>query len=207
MEQSLQVVIGQLENLFDTFNKKYFSNELERPVISVSPDTTSGAFGWFTTWRAWQKDGTTGFFEINVTAEHLNRPIYEVCGTLIHEMVHLYNHLKGIKDTSRGYTYHNKNFKIGGEAHGLIIEHHEKYGWSTTKLQDSTKEFIDSLGVIDFGLHRQKQVKVEGTSKKTSSRKYICPECGMIVRATKVVNVICGDCNAELICESDESED
>lgn len=211
MDSSLQQVIGKLETLFETFNSKFFNNELERPVIAVSPDSTGGAFGWFTTWRAWQKDGTNGFFEINVTAEHLNRPIQDVCGTLIHEMVHLYNHIKGIKDTSRGVTYHNKKFKETAEKCGLIIEHHDKYGWSTTKLQDSTKEFIETLGVIDFGLHRQKQLSLEnGKKKKSSSKKYICSECGTSVRATKEVRIICADCDVEMVCASDmdsESED
>ena len=31
--------------------------------------------------------------------------------------------------------------------------------------------------------------------KRGNSRKYVCPKCGNIIRATKAVNVICGDCN------------
>lgn len=30
---------------------------------------------------------------------------------------------------------------------------------------------------------------------KQSTRKYVCPQCGCIIRATKDVHVICGDCN------------
>ncbi|WP_373845435.1 hypothetical protein [Clostridium sp.] len=30
---------------------------------------------------------------------------------------------------------------------------------------------------------------------KQSMRKYICPGCGTIIRATKDVNVQCADCN------------
>lgn len=43
---SLKVVIGKLEDLFSKFNGKFFKNELETPVITVSPDTTKGAYGW-----------------------------------------------------------------------------------------------------------------------------------------------------------------
>ena len=35
------------------------------------------------------------------------------------------------------------------------------------------------------------------TKTKQSSRKYVCPVCGCIIRATKEVHVICGDCNVE----------
>ncbi len=33
------------------------------------------------------------------------------------------------------------------------------------------------------------------TTSKNRSIKYVCPHCGAIIRATKQVNVICGDCN------------
>ena len=32
------------------------------------------------------------------------------------------------------------------------------------------------------------------TRKPSSTRKYICPICHQSVRATKVVNILCGDC-------------
>jgi hypothetical protein len=49
---SLQEVIGQLENLFLNFNKRFFNGKLEKPVITVSPDTTRGAYGWCTSYKA-----------------------------------------------------------------------------------------------------------------------------------------------------------
>ena len=50
--KSLHEVIGKLESLFSTFNKHFFNNELEKPIITVSPDTTKGAYGWCTSWKA-----------------------------------------------------------------------------------------------------------------------------------------------------------
>ena len=35
--------------------------------------------------------------------------------------------------------------------------------------------------------------------RKSSSRKYACPCCGMSVRATKVVNIACMDCDEQLL--------
>lgn len=58
---SLQEVIGQLESLFSKFNKKFFDGQLEKPVITISPDTTRGAYGWCTSWKAWKQGGGARF--------------------------------------------------------------------------------------------------------------------------------------------------
>lgn len=45
---SLKAIIEKFENLFSIFNKKFYNNELQTPVITVSLDTTRGAYGWCT---------------------------------------------------------------------------------------------------------------------------------------------------------------
>lgn len=52
-EKSLTPVIGKLENLFSSLNSQFFNGKLQRPVITISPDTTKGAYGWCTGWKAW----------------------------------------------------------------------------------------------------------------------------------------------------------
>ena len=49
-EVSLKPVIEELENLFSKFNARFFDGGLEKPVITVSPDHTRGAYGWCTGW-------------------------------------------------------------------------------------------------------------------------------------------------------------
>ena len=164
-ETSLKPVIEKLESLFSKFNEKFYNNELQTPVITVSPDTTKGAYGWCTAWKAWtigeqkkvadlstltkedleamKKDD--GFYEINICAEHLARPFEQVAETLLHEMVHLYNLQIGVQDTSRGGTYHNKKYKEAAEKHGLTVEKDAKYGWTKTSLNDEAKAFVDGL--------------------------------------------------------------
>ena len=192
---SLKPVIAELEGLFSKFNKAFFEGKLEQPVITVSPDHTRGAYGWCTSWKAWQ-DGSKegGFYEINLCAEYLNRPFEETCGTLIHEMVHLWNLQNGVQDTSRGGSYHNRKFKEAAEQHGLTVEKGEKYGWYKTTLAPATLTFVQSLGKNGFSLVRPRVNTLKGSKKSSSSRKYVCPCCGAIIRATKEVNVICGDC-------------
>lgn len=217
-ETSLKPVIEKLESLFSKFNEKFYNNELQTPVITVSPDTTKGAYGWCTAWKAWtigeqkkiadlstltkedleamKKDD--GFYEINICAEHLAIPFEQVAEILLHEMVHLYNLQIGAQDTSRGGTYHNKKYKEAAEKHGLTVEKDAKYGWTKTSLNDEAKAFVDGMQDKKFELHRKSLPKIPGAAKtKQSSRKYVCPVCGCIIRATKEVHVICGDCNVE----------
>ena len=118
--------------------------------------------------------------------------------TLLHEMAHLYNLVHGIQAVSNNGYYHNQKFKATAESHGLHIEKHAKYGWTVTTLAPEAEAWIrKTLGEDKINASR---LPVEGTtkggSKKSINRsiKYVCPCCGTIIRATREVNVICGDC-------------
>ena len=203
-------VAGYLNRIFDLLNEEYFENTLSRPTITIQ--STPKAYGHFSlrsdTWIS--KNGES--HEINVAAGTLNRPIEFVVATLLHEMVHYYNHVNGIQDTSRGNTYHNKRFRESAEARGLIVEHHPTYGWSITSPADELLDFVLFNGLTDILLNRNEpygvRVPVGGANsgtdftpktKPSSTRKYICPCCGMSVRATRTVNIGCLDCDEQLV--------
>lgn len=194
--------IKQLEEMFRFWNEIYYGGRLQTPVISLIPDPRGRAHGWCTTYKAWISNDTdkVGVFEINICANDLNRTIEEITGTLLHEMVHLYNLQIGVKDISRSGTYHNKKFKEEAERRGLIISFNEKFGWCITKINDYTKQLIEQEGYKAIKINRP---NIEIKSKpKQSMRKYICPSCGNIIRATKEVNVLCIDCNENFEIES-----
>lgn len=217
-EMSLKPVIEKLEKLFSAFNEKYYLGELKMPIITIAPDTKKGSYGWCTSWKAWGNTALKesfkivngseelveminkdeGYYEINICAEHLARPLEEIAETLLHEMAHLYNVLSKIQDTSRGGTYHNKKYKETAEQHGLIVERDSKYGWCRTRLNDESKAFIAGIQDDRFKIYRKNTEKIFGAAEtKKSSRKYVCPNCGCIIRATKEVDVICGICNVQ----------
>ena len=196
---SLQPIIGKLETLFEAFNKRFYNGELETPVIAVNHDVTRGAYGWCTSWKAWENE-KGGFYEINLCAEHLTRPYIETCETLLHEMVHLFNVQKGIQDTSRNGFYHNKRFKSEAENRGLTVEKTSKYGYCKTALTEEAKTYIENLDENDsFTLRRNKIPKQAAKGKGSNSIKYTCPICGAIVRATKEVNISCADCETDFV--------
>lgn len=199
-----------LSKIFNLLNEQYFENSLQKPVISIM--ATAGAYGHFVLREdAWES--ANGYMcEINIGASTLNRPIECVVATLLHEMVHYYNFVNGVKDASRGNTYHNRRFKEAAESRGLIVEHHPTYGWSITSPADDLLDFCLYNSLTDILLYRNDMYGIRpvggGTNnggvptrntKPSSTRRYICPCCGMSVRATRTVNIGCLDCDEQMV--------
>ena len=201
-----------LEKLYDKLNHDFFDDTLERPVITVQ--STARAYGHYTLYDAWSVKGE-GYRELNIGAGTLDRPIENVLATLLHEMCHQYNDVVlNVQDCSRGGTYHNRLFRETAESHGLRVTKTEKYGYSRTEPADELLEWILNHNIQEIQLCRNDlpmMVPVVGmvgttpgsdavcTKIKTTSRRYVCPECGTIVRATRLVNVICGDCMCGMV--------
>lgn len=207
-----------LELAFDVLNTVYFEGELPPIVITImsSPRTN----GHFTINREWRLNEER-LNEINVSAEHLDRPIENIMATLCHEMVHYYCQINGIQDVSSNGRYHNKKFKEEAEKRGLLISKREYIGWSVTEPSEEFIEVIRSHGIekpIDINRDGER-IDLAGllggmgangmiigpnglpvaVKKKTSTRKYICPCCGNSLRATKDINILCMDCNEQFV--------
>lgn len=127
---------------------------------------------------------------------------------MIHEMVHYYYNVQSIKDVSRGNSYHSKRFKTEAEKRGLVISYADGIGFSVTRPSQELTDIVRDLGWSDkLQLYRNPEYKKssgddsngEGTTdtegkKKSSTRKYVCPKCGLGIRATKEVHIACIDC-------------
>ena len=109
----LATKLRSFEEAFDLLNARFFENALSKSVITIYP--TPGAYGHFTPWKSWEGAGGAGYCEINLGAATVNRPVIESIATLVHEMTHQWCYERGVKDTSRGGTYHNKRFKAEAE--------------------------------------------------------------------------------------------
>lgn len=205
-------VTQYLNKVFKLINSEYFDNELEMPTITIQ--STVGAYGHVTTYKVWKTESGKASYELNIGADYLDRPIENIVATLIHEGCHLYAMQNGIKDTSNRGVYHNKRFKALAEDRGLIIEKHSRYGWTITTPSEATINFcIDNdlqevlitrhTGITFTGVGTGKNgngTPVKPTApKKGNSIKWICPCCGAIVRSTKILNIVCGDCNEKFI--------
>lgn len=203
---------NQLEKMFRMLNADFFDGVLDMPVITVVPSSRS--YAHYTPWSAWQS-GDTYRREINIASGTLNRPLEAVCGSLLHEMVHMYNDtILNRQDTSRNGTYHNRLYKDQAEAHGLICTKTDTYGWSRTEPSDELLNWLllhDELREIEMcrinpgliatgiGVHTASGGVPIRTTTRSNSRRYVCPCCNTSVRATRSVNVLCGDCMTAMI--------
>ena len=209
--QTYNRTVNYLNKVFKYINEEYFNNELEMPTITIQ--STVGAYGHVSTSKVWKNENGQSSFELNLGADYLNRPIENIVATLIHEACHLYAMQKGIKDTSNKGVYHNKNFKKLAEERGLQIDRHEKYGWTITNPTEETIDFCIKYDLQEIKCSRNTGISFTGIgigkagngqpikppTKKGNSIKWICPQCGAIVRSTKVLNIICGDCDTPFI--------
>lgn len=197
-----------LEGLYNHFNEKLFEGRLPSIALTIQTKGRKNAYGWCTTGQIWQqqekiqneneeKVDVRDFYEINMSAEYMNRGVHDVTCTLLHEMVHLSNLCKGIKDCNPKTQNHNTKFKEEAERIGLIVEKVEKRGWAYTKLSPQLKEEISQLVKVD--VFNAARINIAPPEKKKREVKpkitYVCGGCGTEFKSTKDMNLYCGDCN------------
>lgn len=217
MKQTVKMsrAVGQLEKMFSHINQDLFDGVLPVPIITIQ--SKPGTWGHMSRSRVWRrKDEET--YEMNIAAEAADGPIEELIDTIIHEGVHLYCNINGIKDTSRGGGYHNKRFKEEAEKRLLkCVYTGAAYGWNTQGTgNDTLIEYALSKDWTELQISRntnRNPVAAGGgglglvlpgvvpDKRPSSTRKYICPGCRNSVRATKEVNILCGDCMVQMIKE------
>lgn len=204
--------VGQLERMYNALNLDKFNGALPTPIITVQ--SKPGTWGHCSRARVWQRKNEETY-EMNIAAEMLSAPIEEIIDTLLHEMVHLHCRENGIQETSRGGKYHNGRFKELAENVGLVCVREGIYGWNTIGTgNDALIEYALEKGWSEIQLNRQTfglglgisgigaahgGATVTGGKRPSSTRKLQCPKCKNSVRATKTVNIICGDCMEHMI--------
>lgn len=214
MKQTIKTsrTAGYLEKMFRALNDRYFEGQLEEPIITIQ--STPHTYGHVTVGKAWRK-GDDNRHELNIGAGTLDRPIENIVATLLHEMVHLWNICEGIQDCSRGGQYHNKRFRDAATNRDLAISYDKRIGWSITEPTPELCDFIIEQEWTDIDMSRIEwsfTPRGKGTGNTTngtdtpvstgrtsSTRKYSCPCCGQSVRATKSVNILCGDCHVQMV--------
>ncbi len=205
---SMARLTGQLEKMFRALNADFFNNELDTPIITVTP--TSRAYAHYTPWNAWDCKGE-GRREINISSGYLSRPLEAIVCSLLHEMCHQFNDtISNVQDTSRNGTFHNKHFAAVANTHGLICTKTDNYGWAKTDPSDELIEWLllhDELREIEICRVSPGAVVVGGTrgTSPTATRsvsttyRLTCPCCRSTVRASRPVNILCGDCLTAMV--------
>ena len=198
---AIESAISVLHEVFRYLNRDLFNNELSEPALLIQHQGKKcNSLGWCSSSEIWSNsDGSIKLHEITICAEYLDRGVLDICETLLHEMVHLYCSVNGIKDTSRGTTYHNKKYRQYAEKYGLNCEHDNKHGWSNTGLKDETKKLIESYKFNQDVFKIARMIFDSGNSngtsgvKRSSMKKFSC-DCEIVIRCKQDINVICEDC-------------
>ena len=209
--------------------------KVELPVlITIQSRGKHNALGWVTAQKSWVDDKAADLaYELNVAAECLARSAADIFNTIVHEMCHLVNIQRGVQDCTNSQR-HNKKFKEICDKVGLYCEQMGRYGWAAThepeKNSDELKAILSAymehgnqaaLGMQrkDYALKVTKGGSGEegaggesaGTStpkkRKSNQIKYVCPHCGASVRATRKLNLVCGDCMEKMLPEVKNEED
>ena len=225
---------AQLELMYNSANKHFARHGLHitLPVlITIQSRGKHSAYGWVTVQKSWVNGNGEEFaYELNVAAESLARPTADIFNTIVHEMCHLVNIQRGVQDCTNSQR-HNKKFKEICDKVGLYCEQMGRFGWAAThepaKNSDELKNVLaEYMGTGDAtALEMQRKdyaLKVTkggsgeegaggesaGTStpkkRKSNQIKYVCPRCGASVRATRKLNLVCGDCMEKMLPEVNE---
>ncbi|MFA5762952.1 MAG: hypothetical protein WC931_05190, partial [Bacilli bacterium] len=192
-------------------------------LAAPSPRRELNVLGHFAAlcWSARQKKGNH-FHEVVVVAEHLDREVEAIVGTLIHEAAHALNFERHVFDCSRSQ-YHNRQFKEAAEELGLTVEQVLHYGFAKTRLTEKTiaTYAIEIANLNDALVHRRKPVVIanpappkDGNDENTGDRdadndkstsrhlKAICAcDPPFIIRVScrtlRETRIICAQCGEE----------
>lgn len=203
-KDNLSSAVAGLEELFSILNNHFYDGSLVHPIITVIPrGRHKKTTGWCSNSYRWETNKPTdnsdskAYYELNICAEDLASDFEIIVETMLHQMVHLYNAMNSIPDTSREGTYHNTHFKEVAETHGLIVEKHPTYGFSITHLTPVTREYIQTLSGFHFDFFRT-EMQTQ-TKKRQSTIKLTCPICGCIARVTSPkTKIMCTPCKSAM---------
>lgn len=192
------IVLEELYRIFSILNKDYYNNQLPEPIITIQKGKSRNNLGWFSLDPIWiNENDENNKHEINISAEHLNRNMYDIVGTIHHEMVHYQNKLNNIKDVNNNR--HNKKFKSLAEEKDLIVKNHKSYGWGITEPSEKLKKYIDEVikPVKECFLYFRQITTNKKNKREKKIFKYICPKCGEVAKAKLDVDIVCGKCDCK----------
>ena len=150
---SVQPAISELERLYEAFDP-LFPKQIrrEKPIIIIqTKGRRGGTLGWCAP-EAWTNGQPERINEITICAEELARPIADVAGTLLHEMVHHFNILQAVRDCSSSQ-YHNRAFRDLAQLVGLEVSQAGHRGWARTRLRPEAIKLVQSLNAKSDAFH------------------------------------------------------
>ena len=203
-ENPTRLTYQGFEKAYDHFNRKLFENSL--PTCLITVQRKKGALGYFSGDR-FTRVGESGSIadEIAMNPNHFaSQSKTETLSTLVHEMVHLWQHHFG-KPSRRAY--HNKEWAAKMKDVGLIPSDTAAPGGHETGQRVS--HYIEAGGPFERAcgaylaknspiLYHDRAGDGKRALKSANKTKYTCPTCGQNAWARPEASLICGSCRQEM---------
>lgn len=200
---------------YDFFNRELFASGL--PPCLITMQRHKGAYGYFSGERfASLSDPKEITDEIALNPAHFaTQNPTKVLSTLVHEMVHLWQHHYG-KPPRKGY--HDRQWAAKMHEIGLIPSSTGKIGGKETgqKMHHLIEEDgLFALAVQKLLVEHPAILYYDQTSDKDSARKkkaasktkYTCPTCGLNAWAKPEAPLVCGSCQEQMQPENAEGKE
>lgn len=197
---------GDLQKAYDFYNRRLFEGKL--PACLITLQRKRGAYGYFSADR-WQS-GRAKSDEIALNPDHIAKDtVKEVLSTLVHEMVHLWQHHFGKPGRGR---YHNREWagqmlEIGlhpsstGEPGGAMTgDQMSDYVVKNGPFDVVTRELLGTgfkIKWLDrFAVPATKGggTKKPPTGPRYTRQKFTCRKCGQNAWAKYEAKLMCGAC-------------
>ena len=199
---------GEFQKAYDFYNRRLFEGRLSQCLITFQ--RKNRAYGYFSGDR-W-KSGRAKTDEIALNPDFFPEGIEETLSTLVHEMVHLWQHHFG-KPGRRGY--HNREWagmmlelglhpsdtgKPGGKMTG---DHMGEYRIKNGMFDVVTKELLSKGFKVSW--QDQAAIVTRGSSSvavvtrpRNTRQKFTCKKCGLNAWAKPGAKLVCGECKKPL---------
>ena len=199
---------GELEHAYDYFNGALFAGKLPRCLITLQVGRRY--YGYFCGDRFAAHDGRQ-CDEIALNPRYFGQqPLIEVLGTLVHEMMHLWQHHFG--KPGRG-SYHNKQWaremlrvglhpsatgRPGGAMTGRSMSHYVVPGGPFESAATRLRDARFGISWFEARVSRVAAGGMEGSTGEAplSGRrcKFTCPSCGANAWGKGSLKLMCVEC-------------
>ncbi|WP_338984296.1 SprT-like domain-containing protein [Spiroplasma endosymbiont of Diplazon laetatorius] len=198
MEYRIDDLILELHSIHKQLNDFLFSSTLSdiKIAIETSKRRNSLTLGHFDPSQDWSDNKN----QITIWTLTLNGDYIRLIGVLVHEMVHQFNHERGIKDVENNQR-HNKKFKEAAIAAKLNVSEvsSKAKGFNNTSVSQELRHYIENK--LDFNKDLfKKMIHKDALSHEpkgyNKSNKYICG-CGTVINNSRIdpLKIKCLECN------------
>lgn len=203
-----------LDAAYDFFNARLFEGRL--PPCLITMQRKNKAYGYFAGGRFGVRDGQAVTDEIALNPSHFRaRTDEESLSTLVHEMVHLWQHHFGKPSRT---SYHNKEWAAqmravglipsdtgqeGGKETGQTVSHYIEAGG---RFERACRELIGDGFTLPYIELWGDEDKAKRKKKAASKTKYTCPACDLNAWGKPDLHLVCGACDERMEAEGQDDD-